>query len=88
MFYLIIILPFYNSIYNPCFDKFNLIIISINKSFFKSNLIINKIKMESGIPSTKRSAEKRFSLSIKNLDLNTHRAYKLASNDHESKFPL
>ena len=39
--------------------------------------------METGIPSTKRSNEKRFSLSIKNIDINTHRAYKFVNNDHE-----
>lgn len=42
--------------------------------------------MDSGIPSTKRSANKRFSLSIKNIDINTHRAYKLVNNDHEGNY--
>jgi len=37
--------------------------------------------MESGVGS--RSREKRFSLSIKNIDVNTYRAYKNANKDHE-----
>lgn len=35
------------------------------------------------VPNVNKSAEKRFSLSIKNIDINTHRAYKNVSNHHE-----
>jgi len=44
--------------------------------------------MERSIPYEQKRIEKRFSLSVKNLDPNTHRAYKLAFKDHEGIFNL
>ncbi len=39
--------------------------------------------MESGLQF--KSREKRFSLSLKNIDQNTYRAYKNVNKDHEGK---